>query len=69
MEIKALETKSLVNQNIPFKNQHYWESVDSQIVSENFCYWDWVLLFSEVFQETMLQCYHEEPVVDLNTIR
>lgn len=40
MEIKALETKSLVNQNIPFKNQHYWESVDSQIVSENFCCWD-----------------------------
>jgi len=40
MEIKAVETKSLANQNTPFKNQHYWEYVDSQIVSENFCCWD-----------------------------
>lgn len=69
MEIKAVETKSLANQNTPFKNQHYWEYVDSQIVSENFCCWDWVLLFSALFQERMLQRYLEEPVVYLNTIR
>ena len=69
MEIKTLETKSLANQNIPFKNQHYWQCVDSQIVSENFCCWDSVLLFSSLFQERMLQCYLEEPVVYLNTIR
>ena len=69
MEIKAVETKSLANQNTPFKNQHYWEYVDSQIVSENFCCWGWVLLFSALFQERMLQRYLEEPVVYLNTIR
>ena len=40
MEIKTLETKSLANQNIPSKNQHYWQCVDSQIVSENSCCWD-----------------------------
>lgn len=51
MEIKTLETKSLANQNIPFKNQHYWQCVDSQIVSENFCCWIEFIYFHHSFRK------------------